>query len=64
MEKQENRLLKNLNLMIAAAMMDKEGVALFEGRPPRDSIINKDDIQNLKIVLNTEDDLKEIIRQI
>lgn len=64
MEKQENRLLRNLNLMIAAAMIDKDGLALFEGRPPRDTAINNDDISNLKIVLHTEDDLKEIIRQI
>lgn len=64
MEKQENRLLRNLNLMITAAMMDKEGLALFEGRPPRTTVINKDDINNLKIVLHTEEDLKEILRQI
>lgn len=64
MEIQENRLLRNLNLMLAAAMVDKEGLALFEGRPPRDTVINKDDINNLKIVLHTEEDLKEILRQI
>lgn len=64
MEKQENRLMRNLNLMIAAAMIDKEGVALFEGRPPRNSVINRDDINNLKIVLHTEEDLKEILRQL
>ena len=36
----------------------------FEGRPQRDIIINQDDINNLKISLNTTNSVEEFLKQI
>lgn len=35
-----------------------------EGRPERESVISEDDILNLKILLNTETDLQELLLKI
>lgn len=40
---------------------DKDERRFSEGRPDRDTIITNDDILNLKILLNTEEDLEKLI---
>jgi hypothetical protein len=39
-------------------------IPLLSGRPKRDTAIGKDDILNLIILLNTTNDVNEIINQI
>jgi hypothetical protein len=38
-------------------------IPLFDGRPDRDTVINQDDIINLKILLNSQITFKEFIER-
>lgn len=42
----------------------ENNIKLFEGRPKRDLIINKDDIINLRITINTVETFEEFIKEI
>ena len=56
-------LMEELNVMLDNAMKD-ERIQLFHGRPPRKSVINKEDITDLKIALNCSEDFEEFLEQV
>lgn len=56
-------LMEELHIMLAKAMKE-ERLKLFRGRPARDTEINKEDIINLKIALNSSKTLEEFLEQV
>lgn len=47
-----------------AAKFKKDYIPFLAGRPNRETIINNDDIMNLRITLETTKDVKEFISKI
>lgn len=45
-------------------IIKKDYIPPYEGRPKRDIRINDEDVLNLKIVLNTSNDIKEFIKNV
>ncbi len=59
----ERNLMDELHLMLEKAMRE-EYKKLLTGRPAREREINKEDILNLKIALNSCTSLEEFLRQV
>lgn len=45
-------------------IIKKDYIPPYEGRPKRDIRISDEDVLNLKIVLNTSNDIKEFIKNV
>ena len=59
----ERNLMEELHLMLEKAMKDEYN-KLLRGKPERDREINKEDILNLKIALNSCTSLDEFLDKV
>ncbi len=59
----ERNLMDELNIMLAKAMSE-EYKKLCRGRPKREKEIDKEDIINLKIALNSSKNIEEFLTQV